>query len=150
MILTNLYFTEALLVNSGTRPIKEDDFFEPLTVSTVSAHQISAISPMGSAPTAFKFEFGKVNESYQLKPLKLNPGDSLSPSVSGWAVALRPGSAGRGLEPAVVRAPIGATNPAARHIARSRDRRRGNHGDQMDGWHRRSLLFHRNRVRALS
>jgi hypothetical protein len=75
--VTNIFLTTVWIGNTGTKPIKEEDFFDPISVSVEPTNQIIGVVNLGSSPTQFDFEFLRTGEVLRLKPLKLNPGDSL-------------------------------------------------------------------------
>ena len=94
--LTNAQLTQCSIENSGDRSVKEEDFFDPISIVAEPPCRLVGIVKSPSWPAPFQYEFFETNSIFTLKPLKLNPGDGFNFLVlSEGAVSTKLAWAGR-------------------------------------------------------
>ena len=73
--VSNVYLVEFGLKNSGNQPILRDDFDEPVRLTSATATTTLSVQVIRTHPLTLAAEITQYNDTVQLAPLLLNPGD---------------------------------------------------------------------------
>jgi hypothetical protein len=77
-LVTDLEVYSYTLRNTGKAPVTPDDYIEPITVSVEEPLRILTVEKNRSNPDSVSVSWDEIDENeFQLKPLLLNPGDSI-------------------------------------------------------------------------
>lgn len=80
-LVENVYLVSIRLINSGNQPISIDDFARPINIQLGSNTKILTCEVLEQNPKDLDVSILKMQNSFEIQPLLLNPNDSLTLSI---------------------------------------------------------------------